>query len=81
MDTATIIAVLGFVITIAVNVAAIARWSGKTSEQIAAIKNDIRRLEEKQDKSNALKERMVAVEQSSKSAHHRLDGLEERINK
>jgi hypothetical protein len=81
MDTATIIAVLGFVITIAVNVAAIGRWSGKTSAQIAAIQGDIKRLEEKQDKSNALKERMVAVEQSTKSAHHRLDGLDERINK
>lgn len=30
-------------------------------------------LEKKQDKHNGLIERMVAVEQSTKSAHHRID--------
>lgn len=35
----------------------------------------IRRLEEKQDKHNCLIERMAIVEQSTKSAHHRLDEL------
>jgi len=34
------------------------------------------RLEKKQDKHNGLIERMVVVEQSSKSAHHRLDHME-----
>ncbi|WP_206460247.1 hypothetical protein [Anaerovorax sp. IOR16] len=33
-------------------------------------------LEKKQDKHNGLIERMVVVEQSTKSAHHRIDGLE-----
>jgi len=33
------------------------------------------RLEEKQDKHNNLIERMTIVEQSTKAAHHRLDGL------
>lgn len=33
-------------------------------------------LEEKQDKHNGLMERMVIVEQSTKSAHHRLDGMQ-----
>ena len=33
-------------------------------------------LEKKQDKHNDLIERMVRVEDSTKSAHHRLDGLE-----
>ena len=32
-------------------------------------------LEAKQDKHNGLIERMVIVEQSTKSAHHRLDEL------
>ncbi|MEI8127973.1 MAG: hypothetical protein WCG95_00015 [bacterium] len=32
------------------------------------------RLEKKQDKHNNLIERMVKVEESTKSAHHRLDG-------
>lgn len=36
----------------------------------------IKRLEEKQDKHNNLIERMTIVEQSTKSAHHRIDGIE-----
>ena len=36
-------------------------------------------LEEKVDKHNHLIERMVIVEQSTKSAHHRLDEFEERM--
>lgn len=35
----------------------------------------IKRLEEKQDKHNNLIERMAIVEQSTKSAHHRIDDL------
>jgi hypothetical protein len=35
----------------------------------------IRFLEKKMDKHNGLLERMVAVEQSAKSAHHRLDKI------
>ncbi len=33
-------------------------------------------LEKKQDKHNSLIERMVVVEQSLKSAHHRIDEVE-----
>ena len=36
-------------------------------------------IEKKQDKHNSLIERMVAVEQSTKSAHRRIDDLEGRI--
>ena len=39
----------------------------------------IEKLEEKVNKHNNLIERMVAVEQSTKSAHHRLDELREEI--
>lgn len=35
----------------------------------------IKRLEEKQDKHNNLIERMAIVEQSAKSAHHRIDEM------
>lgn len=35
----------------------------------------LNRVEEKQDKHNNLIERMVIVEQSTKSAHHRLDEM------
>ncbi|QAT43428.1 hypothetical protein [Aminipila luticellarii] len=34
-------------------------------------------LEKKQDKHNGLMERMVVVEQSVKSAHHRIDEIKE----
>lgn len=35
------------------------------------------KLEEKQDKHNSLIERMAVVEQSTKSAHHRIDHIVE----
>ena len=35
----------------------------------------IKRLEEKQDKHNSVIERMAIVEQSVKSAHHRIDDI------
>ena len=40
----------------------------------------IAQLEAKVDKHNHLVERMVVVEQSTKSAHHRLDGFERRVD-
>lgn len=39
----------------------------------------IEQLEKKVDKHNCLLERMVAVEQSVKSAHHRLDDILEKL--
>lgn len=39
----------------------------------------IDRLEEKVTKHNNLVERMTAVEQSAKSAHHRIDEIKEEI--
>ena len=36
-------------------------------------------LEKKMDKHNQLQDRMVAVEQSAKQAHHRLDELREEV--
>ncbi len=39
----------------------------------------IKKLEEKVDKHNTLVERMVKVEQSTRSAHHRIDDIAERI--
>lgn len=75
MDLTTVIAVCGMVLSVGINVALVAKWSGKTSAQITAIQDDIKRLEGKQDKHNCLIERMVAVEASSKSAHHRIDEI------
>lgn len=44
----------------------------------ALIAYRLEQLEIKVDKHNCLVERMVAVEQSTKSAHHRIDGLEKK---
>ena len=46
--------------------------------QLENLKEDIKRLEAKQDKYNHLQERMVRVEESSKSAHKRIDSLEQK---
>ena len=46
---------------------------GMVKNEIKNIGKQIDRLEAKQDKHNGLIERMVIVEQSTKSAHHRLD--------
>jgi len=43
---------------------------------IGAVMWRIRELEKKVDKHNGLIERMVVVEQSTKSAHYRIDRLE-----
>lgn len=40
----------------------------------------IAQLEKKVDKHNCLVERMVAVEQSTKSAHHRMDDFTHRLD-
>ncbi len=42
-------------------------------EQIKGLKNDIEVLSNRVDKHNNLVERMAVVEQSTKSAHHRID--------
>lgn len=39
----------------------------------------LNKLEEKVDKHNHLVERMAAVEQSAKSAHHRIDELRKEV--
>ena len=43
--------------------------------KIGMLEEKLNMLEKKQDKHNNLIERMVRVEDSAKSAHHRLDGL------
>lgn len=48
---------------------------GGLAMSIKFIEAQIKRLEEKQDKHNNLIERMGIVEQSTKSAHHRIDEL------
>lgn len=58
--------------------------NGKTSVILADIKTDIGDLRDAQKrqegKQEAYLERLARVEESAKSAHHRIDGLEIKIN-
>lgn len=47
--------------------------SGLIANKLTAYR--IEQLEKKVEKHNNLVERMIAVEQSTKSAHHRIDGI------
>lgn len=47
--------------------------------KLKELRDDLNTLSKRVDEHNHLKERMVAVESSTKSAHHRLDGFEQSI--
>ncbi len=68
MNTEIIVAVLALAGTLIGSLGGILAASRLTSFRIE-------RLEKKVEKHNNLVERMVAVEQSCKSAHHRIDEL------
>lgn len=53
----------------------ISKTNNMVTMETAVIKTRLQYLEEKQDKHNSLIERMIGVEQSMKSAHHRIDDL------
>ena len=63
----------GILITVVIQALYIAFKIGKFEEKLIS-------LEKKQDKHNNLIERMVRVEDSTKSAHHRLDFIEGKHN-
>lgn len=62
-----------FLLLIVINVLSAGIFIGGLAMSIKFIEMQIKRLEEKQDKHNNLVERMVKVEESTKSAHKRLD--------
>lgn len=47
--------------------------------KLQELRNDVTTLSRRVDEHNHLVERMVAVESSTKSAHHRIDTLEQNI--
>ncbi len=65
-----------FVLLLFINIVSACIAIGSYTKSIKYIEEHINRLEDKQDKHNSLIERIVAVEQSTKSAHHRIDTLE-----
>lgn len=66
---------LEFLLVIIINVLSAGIFLGGLAVSIKFIEEQIKRLEKKQDKHNSLIERMAVVEQSTKSAHYRIDEL------
>lgn len=66
-----------FILLLLINIISASIAIGSYAKSLKYIEEHINRLEEKQDKHNSLIERMVAVEQSTKSAHHRIDIIQE----
>jgi cell division protein FtsL len=62
-------------IVIIINLVSIGIWVGSISSFKKHINYRLDKLEAKQDKHNNLIERMAIVEQSTKSAHHRIDDM------
>jgi hypothetical protein len=50
---------------------------GSMQQEVKSLRRDIERLEGKMMKHNNIVERLAVVEQSTKSAHHRIDDLEQ----
>lgn len=67
-------ALTGILLTVVVQALYIAYKMGRFEEKLTAI-------EKKQDKHNSVIERTVAVEQSTKSAHNRLDDGEKQFER
>lgn len=70
------ISLLGVIVS---NVATHRKTMALIEYKLKELRDDLTTLSKRVDEHNHLKERMVAVESSAKSAHHRLDGLEQSI--
>lgn len=75
--SAIIVGVLSLIGTIAGSYMANSKTTALMQMEMDHIKSDIKELDEKVHKHNNLVERMVIVEQSTKSAHKRLDDMNE----
>ncbi|WP_018592635.1 hypothetical protein [Terrisporobacter glycolicus] len=75
MNNEIIIAILAFVGTLAGSYFSNNKNTAVMQEQVKDLKEDITVLSNRVDKHNNLIERMAVVEQSCKSAHHRLDNI------
>ena len=73
-----IIAVLALIGTLCGSLLANNKHQAVIGEQLKSVKDDINTLSARVDKHNNLVERMVVVEQRSKSNSHRIDTLEQR---
>lgn len=75
MTLGTVIALIGLGLTIAVQLVTVGIFVGKINafSEMTAFRFSL--LEKKQDKYNNMQERLAVVENSDKSAHHRIDTL------
>lgn len=76
METEIIVAAIAFIGTLAGSYFANSKTTAVMQEQIKDLKQDINTLSNRVDKHNNLIERMAIVEQSTKSAHHRIDEIQ-----
>lgn len=79
MDMSTVIALATFVVMLVIQIFSAGIFIGGLVFSIKFIERQIKNLEDKQDKHNCLIERMAVVEQSSKSAHNRLDEIRDEL--
>jgi hypothetical protein len=77
MDTEVIVAAIAFIGTLLGSYFANSKTTAVMQEQIKSIKEEINTLSNRVDKHNNLVERMAKVEDSAKSAHHRITELSE----
>ena len=69
-----------FWVQIGIQLLALAFVAGGIIQQIKYLSKQLGKLEKKQDKHNQLVERMVVVEQSTKTAHKRIDEVCEEVH-
>lgn len=77
MDTEVIVAAIAFIGTLVGSYFANSKTTAVMQEQIKSVKEEINTLSNRVDKHNNLVERMAKVEDSAKSAHHRITELSE----
>lgn len=77
MDTEVIVAAIAFIGTLVGSYFANSKTTAVMQEQIKSIKEEINTLSNRVDKHNNLVERIAKVEDSAKSAHHRITELSE----
>jgi len=73
-----IVEVIGVAVVIIIQLVTVGMFIGKNNEFKDHIVYRIGELEKKQDKHNQLIERMAVAERDIKSAHHRIDSLEQK---
>lgn len=75
MNTEILVALIAFAGTLTGSYLANSKTTAVMQEQIKELKQEINTLSTRVDKHNNLVERMAVVEQSTKSAHHRISEL------